>query len=160
MKRVRFSHKQRYRRQNYGGVSERSTQTWELLLGFVQAVFLLCVTQLLIGLEWLYWSIMKALSLILFLDVLWRERDGWDVEAKHDGLYETACWLKHLLFLACLLSLSTPFFQRQVVLPWKCISRKKSCSYFPLRWTIYFSSVCLKLFKWSVSCDSIAVNFL
>ncbi len=135
------------------------------------SILAVCDSELLLGMEWLHRLIMKALkncvigfcaniSLILFVDVLWHEQDGWDVEAEHDGLYETACWLKHLLFLACFLSLPL-FFQRQVVLPWKCISRKKLSSYFLLCWTIYFSSVCLKLlFKLSVSCDSIAVNFL
>ncbi len=137
MKQVRFSSTEDKTTEEW--VRKRSTQTWELLLGFVQAVFLLCVTQLLIGLEWLYWSIMKALSLILFLDVLWRERDGWDVEAKHDGLYETACWLK----LACFLSLPLFFNGRLFYL--ENVSAEKNSSYFPLRWTIYFSSVCLKL---------------
>ncbi len=125
LKRVWFSHKQLYRRQNYGGVSERerSTTTWELLLGFVQQCFCCVWLKVVDRAGWLYWSIMKALTLILFLAVSGVSGMDETLKPSMTVFIETACWLKHLLF--CLLSLSTPFFQRQVVLPWKCISRKK-----------------------------------
>ncbi len=147
MKQVRFSHKQLYRRQNYGGVSEREKYT------HVRAALRFCSGSVFAVCD----SVIDRAGMIVLIDhestftdfilgccLAWA---GWMRRWSQAWRSLWNCMLAEAFAVFSLLAFSLYpfFFQRQVVLPWKCISRKKTCSYFPLRWTIYFSSVCLKL---------------